>query len=88
MKGFSQLRGGYVGQNVIAVKKYSVLRDGGSHAHEVLNGESCGYCQVIQDFGIYSEKQGTRGKWFGMPHPPNHTCDKFEQLDESDIQFV
>jgi hypothetical protein len=86
MISFRQLREGNVHQKIVAVKKFSVLRDGGSHMHEVLNGEQCGYCQIIQDFSIPSKKNGNAGRWKGMPHPPNHT--NYQEIYEEDIEFV
>jgi hypothetical protein len=88
MKKFQQIREDFIRQKIIAVKKFTVLRDGGSHMHEVLNGEECGFCNVIQDFSIHSKKNGTDGKWRGILFPPNHTNDKHLIIDVHDIEFV
>jgi hypothetical protein len=85
MKSFSSFRNR---TKIAATEKYDVLRDGGSHIHEVLNPEECGFVQVIQNFSIHSAKNGTRGKWYGMLPPPNHTGDKHVELDSDDITFV
>lgn len=42
---------------------YSVVRDGGSHHHLVLNPDECGFNILKQDFRIRST---TLGEWFGL----------------------
>lgn len=88
MKTFRQIREGSERPKIIVPKKHVVCRDGGSHMREVLNPEECGFVQLIQDFGIHSEKKGTRGKWFGMLPPPNHLCSQHVEVDESQIEFT
>ena len=71
---------------IIAEKDFSVIRDGGSHVHKVLNSEECGFCQVVQDFSIRSEERGTRGSWYVNLNPPNHI--EKSSCCVQDVEFV
>jgi hypothetical protein len=71
---------------VVCEKDFSIVRDGGSHIHKVVNQDESGYCMLKQDFGIHSEKEGTREKWYLAENPPNHT--KWSEVSLDRIHFV
>lgn len=76
----------FISPKIKAKKEYTVYRDGGSHGHEIINSNECGFCRLIQDFSIGSKERGTRERWYLNPNPPNHTH-KIE-TDLYDIEWV
>jgi hypothetical protein len=89
MKSFRQIRESIEGKpRIIASEKFTVYRDGGSHGHEVLNPEECGYVTIIQDFSFHAKKSQNEGKFFGMLPPPNHVNNKWEKIEYDSIDWV
>lgn len=72
--------------NVIVASQFTILRDGGSKVHEVLNPEECGYIRVIQDHSIMSKKRGIEGSWTAMSRKNNIT--EYDDISEQDIAFI
>jgi hypothetical protein len=73
---------------IVAEKKFTLVRDGGSHHHKVLNPNECGFCTVRQDFSISAKRSNKVGSWYAIKLPPNHTSDKYVPASIESISFV